>query len=336
MLKNKWWSYIGIVFMLLVSTYLYVSGQYKPVYIAIRSMNKGWLTLGFLFIVFYWLIESNIIHLLINKLYRKKTFKESLKISMIGQFFSGITPFASGGQPAQLILLKQQDIPIGIGSTILMSKFVVYQGVLVVYAGLLLVFKAKMFLTHINNLFLLVLVGFGVNLMVIGGLVFLSLSKRMNNKLSTILINILHKIKMIKDKRAVQLRISENIDDFHKQIKILSQHKLLVCKMIMLTILQLTCYFLVPYCLYRGFGLTGVSVIDIIAATAFVLMVTSFVPMPGGSGGAEGGFYVIFGMFFIGQYILPALLVWRVITYYMWMVIGGIWMFSANTNYVRS
>ena len=106
--------------------------------------------------------------------------------------------------------------------------------------------------------------------------------------------------------------------------------------MILLTFFQLTCYFLVPYCLYRGFGLTNVSIVDIIAATAFVLMVTSFIPLPGGSGGAEGGFYIIFGMFFIGKYIVPAILVWRIITYYMWMVIGGVWMLSSNVNYARS
>lgn len=306
------------------------------VYQALKSMNKWWLLSAMGLILLYWLIETKIVHLLINKLYKKKRFKDAFKVSMIGQFFSGITPFATGGQPAQLVLLTKLDIPVGMGSSMLMSKFIIYQGILVLYAAVLLILKANMFLSNINNLFLLVLIGFGVNLIVISTLVFISVSKSTNKKVLSKIIKILYKIKLIKNLNMVQLKIAKNIEEFHQQVAILSRHKLLVFKMALLTFFQLTCYFLVPYCLYRGFGLTGVSIVDIIAATAFVLMVTSFIPLPGGSGGAEGGFYIIFGMFFIGKYIVPAILVWRIITYYMWMIIGGVWMLSSNVNYARS
>jgi len=334
--KNKFWLSIGALFILIACTYLYTSGQYINVYHALKSMNKWWLLSAMSLILVYWLIETKILHLLINELYKKKRFKDALKVSMIGQFFSGITPFATGGQPAQLVLLSKLKVPVGMGSSMLMSKFVIYQGILVLYAAILLIFKANLFLTNVNNLFSLVFVGFGVNLVVITALVFISVSKNTNKKVSNKIIMILYKIKLIKNIDVVQLKIAKNIEEFHQQVDILSGHKLLVFKMILLTFFQLTCYFLVPYCLYRGFGLTGVSIVDIIAATAFVLMVTSFIPMPGGSGGAEGGFYIIFGMFFIGKYIVPAILVWRIITYYMWMVIGGVWMLSSNVNYARS
>lgn len=334
--KNKFWLSVGALFLITACIYLYTSGQYINVYHALKSMNKWWLLSGIGLILLYWLIETKIIHLLINKLYKKKRFKEAFKVSMIGQFFSGITPFATGGQPAQLVLLSKLEVPVGMGSSMLMSKFIIYQGILVLYAAVLLILKANMFLSNINNLFSLVLIGFGVNLIVISALVFISVSKSINKKVSNKIVKILYKIKLIKNVDMVQLKISKNIEEFHEQVAILSGHKILVFKMVLLTFFQLTCYFLVPYCLYRGFGLTNVSIVDIIAATAFVLMVTSFIPLPGGSGGAEGGFYIIFGMFFIGKYIVPAILVWRIITYYMWMVIGGVWMLSSNVNYARS
>lgn len=336
MRSNKYWSIIGVLFLLAAVSYLMVSGQYIQIITTVHSMNKFWLLLALVLTMTYWFFEAKILDMLIENLYEKRRFRDSFKVSMIGQFFSGITPFATGGQPAQLMVLKKQEIPMGMGSTILMSKFVVYQAILVVYAAILLILKANLFLTHIDNLFILVVAGFGINLAVIFGLIFLSLSKNCNNKLSNFLIKILYKINIIKNKKMVQLKIANNIDDFHHHIGIITQHKLLIVKMILLTVLQLTSYFVIPYCLYRGFGLTGVSIINIIAATSFVLMVTSFIPMPGGSGGAEGGFYIIFGMFFIGKYILPAVLIWRLITYYMWMLIGGIWMLSTNGKYARS
>ncbi|MBI9012773.1 MAG: flippase-like domain-containing protein [Clostridiales bacterium] len=334
--KNRFWFIIGALFLISACTYLFTSGQYINVVHALKSMNKWWLLSAMGLILIYWLVETKIIHLLINRLYKKKKFRDALKVSMIGQFFSGITPFATGGQPAQLVLLSKLDVPVGMGSSMLMSKFIIYQGILVLYAGILLILKANMFLSNISNLFSLVLIGFGVNLVVISALVFISISKKTNKKVSNKIIKILYKINLIKNIDMVQLKIAKNIEEFHQQVAILSGHKILVFKMVLLTFFQLTCYFLVPYCLYRGFGLTGVAITDIIAATAFVLMVTSFIPMPGGSGGAEGGFYIIFGMFFIGKYIVPAILVWRVITYYMWMVIGGFWVLSSNVNYARS
>lgn len=335
-MKNKVWFAVGILFVVVAAAYLYYSGQYINVYNALQSMNKWWLLAGLGCIAGYWFLDTKIIHSLVNELYEKRSFKQALKVSLIGQFFCGITPFATGGQPAQLILLNKSKIPMGIGSSILMSKFIVYQAVLVVYSAFLLVVKGKMFLSSVNNLFGLVIIGFGVNLLVITGLVMITYAKKANERFSTFIINVLYKFKIIKDKEAAQLKMKEHIKEFHDQIEIMRGHTPLVIKTIIMTILQLTCYFIVPFCLYKGFGLSGVSVINIVAATAFVLMVTSFVPMPGGSGGAEGGFYVIFGMFFIPNLIVPAILVWRIITYYLWMFIGGMWMLSSRVRFARS
>ena len=100
--------------------------------------------------MFYWLIEAKIINNLIIKLEGKQRYRDAFKVSMIGQFFSGITPFSTGGQPAQLVLLTKQKIPVGKGSSVLMNKFVVYQGTLVIYSALLLLLKAEMFIKNID------------------------------------------------------------------------------------------------------------------------------------------------------------------------------------------
>ncbi len=336
MKKNQFWLIISFVFIIAAITYLAVSGQYINVLNALSGMNKGWLLISLLFIGLYWFIESGIVHLLINRLYIKKKFRDSLKVSMIGQFFSGITPFASGGQPAQLLLLNKIDVPVGIGSSILMSKFIIYQSVLVIYAACLLMIKGKFFINEVNNIFGLVVIGFGINLLVISALLFISFARNSNKRIIYVLIDFLAKINIIKNVEKAKGKVLHHMEEFHEQIILMKNYKGLMLRIILLTILQLTCYFIVPFFLYKGFGLSGVPVSNIIAATAFVLMVTSFIPMPGGSGGAEGGFYIIFGMFFIPKLIIPAILLWRIITYYLWMCIGGIWMLSSKVSFARS
>lgn len=58
-----------------------------------------------------------------------------------------------------------------------------------------------------------------------------------------------------------------------------------------------------------------------LAAQTFVTMVSAFVPLPGSSGGAEGSFYLFFGSFF-GATIIPAILLWRLVTYYANILFG--------------
>jgi len=52
-------------------------------------------------------------------------------------------------------------------------------------------------------------------------------------------------------------------------------------------------------------------------------MVSAFVPLPGGSGGAEGSFVLFFAPFFPDD-LLVALLLWRIVTYYLGMVVGAL------------
>ena len=62
----------------------------------------------------------------------------------------------------------------------------------------------------------------------------------------------------------------------------------------------------------------------IVSAAAFIVMFSSFVPIPGSSGVAEGSFFLLFQLFF-PQAILPtAVLCWRIITFYVPLCLGGI------------
>lgn len=90
-----------------------------------------------------------------------------------------------------------------------------------------------------------------------------------------------------------------------------------------ITVIQITVNSLVPYFIYRSFGLNSASVITFIAAQVFVSMISAFVPLPGASGGAEVSFSLFFSMFFQAT-TLPALVLWRFLTYYTNILFGGI------------
>jgi uncharacterized membrane protein YbhN (UPF0104 family) len=45
--------------------------------------------------------------------------------------------------------------------------------------------------------------------------------------------------------------------------------------------------------------------------------------MPGSSGAVETGFYFFFGVFFTPGTIMPAVIIWRFLTYYLCIIAGG-------------
>lgn len=61
-----------------------------------------------------------------------------------------------------------------------------------------------------------------------------------------------------------------------------------------------------------------------IAAQIFLINFMAIIPLPGSEGGAEGGFYLIYSLFFKSDTIITAIFVWRILTYYSSIAIGSI------------
>ena len=112
----------------------------------------------------------------------------------------------------------------------------------------------------------------------------------------------------------------------------LYKNKRLLVNISFLVILQLTFMFSIPYMIYRAFNFSGASIFDMITAQAIVTMISSFMPLPGGSGAAESSFYLFFSMFFTENTIKSAILSWRLITYFLNIIIFAPF---ANVNKIR-
>jgi uncharacterized protein (TIRG00374 family) len=54
------------------------------------------------------------------------------------------------------------------------------------------------------------------------------------------------------------------------------------------------------------------------------MLIGSFIPLPGGTGGVEYGFINFFGNFLSGAILKTLMLLWRFFTYYFGMFIGAI------------
>ena len=94
-----------IVFLLLIVLTFYIAlkdQDLSELYIVIKNTVPSFVIMGILSMCFYLLCEAINIDRMLKALGEKSTFSQNIKYALIGFFFSGITPAASGGQPMQI------------------------------------------------------------------------------------------------------------------------------------------------------------------------------------------------------------------------------------------
>lgn len=319
---------MNIIFIIGISLvcigYLLTKSSPKEMLEEFKRVTPIWMGASFLCIGLYWLIEAIIQHLLVEKMHTTHSFWNSFKVTMTGQFFNAITPFSSGGQPMQAFMMTKDGIPVGTAVSILITKFIIYQIILTIYSFIVLLAKIRFFYTHINGLVWLAILGFLVNVAVVILLLSTVFMQTPLKRIAFACVNLLKRMRIIKDTFVIKKKIIFQINLFRKNMQVLKTNWQLLIKVMVLTIGQLTVYFLIPYSVYRAFGLKGTTLFLIVAATAFIVMFSSFMPLPGGSGVAEGSFFLFFQLFFPTTVLPTAILCWRVVTFYVPLCVGGL------------
>ena len=289
------------------------------------GMRPLWILAAMGLMVVYWVFESLGLHLAVSRFVPTQNPGDTFCATMIGQFFNCITPFSSGGQPMQAWYLVKKGVSLSFASCSLLIKFIVYQFVLTIYSALTLLLCFKSFAGRISSIGWLIFVGFGVNLLVITGLLCLGFLRRPTEKVLYGSVSLLKKVKLISEQAASKAkeRIQKELMEFYEGFAQIRQDIGGILAMSALTAVQLTAFFLIPLCIFYAFGLGKADVLLMICAGAFVLNFTSFIPLPGAAAGAEIGFHTIFSIFFPTHILSVAILFWRLLTFYLPICVGG-------------
>lgn len=310
----------GIAFVIMIVYLLFVDDPVE-IWNAIISAKPHFMLLTVGCMVIYWFLESVNLHLVTKEVYPQQKFKNSLSVSMIGQYFNCITPFSSGGQPIQAYYLMKFDVPLGSALTALLSKFIVYQAMLTIYSAVILIFRLNYILDTNPIMMPLVIIGFIVNTAVIAGLLMLAFFRKPTVKIAHFTVRLLGKLRIVKDVDAKLKFIDNEMEMYYNNFQFIKKRPVLILKMCFYTIIQLTVYFGISFVIYLAFGLSGSDFLTIISCQAFVLMISAFVPLPGALGAAEGS-YVLFFKGIFGSYVHLSTVIWRFLTFYLAIIAG--------------
>jgi len=316
------------IFLLLVLSiilYFVLKDDFNSIVNIISKMKIGWLLIAILLIFIYWLIRSICLYDIAKKHSNKIKFSQMFLITLITQFFNGITPFSTGGQPMEVYYLSKCGIKTTKGTNIILQNFVMYQTALIMYGIIAITINYKFhFFKRVPILRELTTLGFIINILVGLALLLISFSSKFNKKTVLMIIKLLHKMKIVKDIDKTKETWLIRLDEFHDSAKLFKKHKGLFLKGFMYHFLSLGIFYAIPLFIILGLGQGNINLIETITASAYVLIIGSFVPIPGGSGGIEYGFIQFFGNFISGAALSASLLIWRFITYYLGIILGAV------------
>lgn len=319
--------FCGIAFVVMLVYMCFVDDP-AAILDALLKAKPQFLLLAVAFILIYWFLEAVGLHIISKAITPGVKFKDILTVAVIGQYFNCITPFASGGQPIQAYYMVKYGANLGSSLTALLSKFISYQFVLTIYSLVLLVLRLPV-VTDQPLMITLVIVGYAVNAVVIVCLFMLAFFKKPTVKIAHFIVRLLGKIHIVRDVPAKLKYIDDEMDMYCENFRFIKSKPWLVVKVCLVTVLQLTVYFGISFVIYLGFGCSGSDLLTILACQAFVLLISSFVPLPGALGAAESS-YVLFFQPIFGPFVNLSTFIWRFLTFYFAIIVGMIVTFAAN------
>ncbi len=312
-----------IFFVILIALTGYVLLDGKDVFEIIniiKSADIKFVAIGIISMCVYLTLEGVNIGRTLKKLNEKSNFFRNIKYSLIGFFFSSITPAASGGQPMQIYYMYKDGISVSNSTLALLINLTSMQITTIGIALFSLIFNYD----YLNKLLVICfLIGIFLNLSALTLLIIGIFSKRMSKWLINMALKVLKFFK-VKDLDAKREKFENELQKYQTNAVYIKNNKLMMLKILLTTIIQFLVYYSITYWVYRALGFSGQNIFKIISMQAVLFATVSGIPSPGAVGVSEGAFIEIFKVIYSETLMSSAVLLNRGINFYLFVLISGI------------
>lgn len=323
-MKSNKRNFLIILVLALVVMFFSLKNDYQNIIKSFTSIQVIWLIIGvFTNIVIYHLADAVFIRYYCRRFKKDYNLMDAIKVEQTGVFFSSITPSSSGGQFAQLFVFGKQKVPTSNSASMLMLSFVSWQLILVLFGLFVLIFNYNDLFRHFDIGFGIVLLGFIINFVVICGLFLSAFSKSFHTLIFQRLIPFLTRFKLFKRLKNTEKKVEDWLQVFRVEFRRLIVEPQLIWRRLLTDLFKIVVLYMAPFFAARAIDVNiGFDKLPlIIVLSTFLYMVTSLIPIPGAAGGSEAVFVLLMNPVF-GAATTAVMLMWRVLTYYLPMLIS--------------
>ena len=328
-MKNTKRNTIILLIICTIVLYFVVKDDFADIVDNLLLANKWLILLSVLLIVGYWLLRSLALYIVVKKYKKNIRYSKMLHQILITQFFNVITPFATGGEPMQVYMLKKSGVKVAKATKIIVQEFIMYQMALVLMGVVCLILNFAFDICDVSPFLAnLIVLGFIINIAIGLICIFVSFSERFSKFIVRISLKIGTKLKLIKNVEKTTESWNEKVEEYNESGTMLKENKKLFFTCVLINFVALLIFYLIPFFVFLSLG-HHVGIMQVLVSSAFILLVGNFVPIPGGSGGIEFAFLEFFYTTLPdidekSAVLKSALIVWRGITYFLGIIVGGV------------
>ena len=326
MKKRKWGKILSIGFillsMLIVVLIAFNNSELMNAWDVIVTMDKRWIVIGLLLMVGYVVAEGTGLYAFLRMEGYKVKLSTASHFSFAGIYYANVTPGSSGGQPMQIYLMSQRQIPAGVATSALLARAFFNQVVEVALAVILWLCNWNFVAEHLAGVIPVIILGCLVNFFCVPAILLISFHRNWVESIVRWGIRFLTKHHICKNPEEWQASSDRTIEYFHSSLMDLVHHPLHLLIQMLVSIVEMLCLMAVPLLVYYAMGLSGTPWYQTLTVAFLLFVSANYTPLPGASGAQEGGFLLYFRDIFTGGTVSVALLVWRFITYYLYLIVG--------------
>ncbi len=334
--SRKLWNLMkngGLFIIVVAITFklFFFNTDFEEIIKTVSQVNLVYIAIGMVFMLIVVLCEAINIRRSLGVFKERSTLLQCIQYSLIGIFFSSITPAATGGQPMQAYYMHKKKINISNSMLALLICLASYQFITVSMAIMSLIIKFNFFKETLGKFSVLLYLGIGLNVILLVLILASIFSKKIIFKAVNLVVKILEHFNPKKSVIFKENALIE-IEKYKKGADYIKNDRIFIIKTILITTVQILALHSIPFWVYKAFGMSSASLIQFILIQSALYITGAALPLPGAVGIGEGGFLIFFKTLFPVHILSSAMLLSRGISFYLMILISGIGIMFLHLN----
>ena len=328
---------ILFVAALMVITILVVLKEYSvnEIVQVIRSVHPFYLLAGLLMMfVNVGCIALNF-KLILQRLGHPASYVRCIEYSYVGNYFGAITPGASGAQPAQVYYMNKDRIHLDISAITVFLMVFTSQIVMLFYGAIMAIVRFEYVCDYKSWMKYLIIAGSAV---ILGLTLLLTAIMFMGKTVPFIIRHALRlgvRVKLVKKEAELRHKLDALIASYQGKAHYILKHPGLFVQVFFVTVIQWAAYYMVSYLVYLSFGHRDAGAIDLMSGQVFINIAVASIPLPGSVGISEKAFLLVFQRFYTMDELPSAMILTRVINFYLPLFISFIVYMAMHFRIIR-
>jgi 1,2-diacylglycerol 3-alpha-glucosyltransferase len=266
------------------------------------------------------LTSAGRIYVLLKAKRQRVSFLDCHYYGLLSKYYVLITPLGMGGQPAAMVLMHKKNIPLGLATFVPMVDLFSMR-----FAMMVLGIVFFILFPNIVSPWIAILAYIG--LFITCFLPSLWIAFSWYPPFEKIVLALLSKLRFLKRREQYQKVISSTFEKYRESFAHLKGSKRAFVLVIVLAIISQLAVVSVPFFILKAYPvISGPSIsfnyFNTVALCLYATISVAFIPTIGNAGAIEFTFQNVFSMFMVDLYLFWAMLAWRFITFYLFLLLG--------------